>query len=64
MSKPELGLKLLKKLIVDIGETGIAEGSPEMAGNRMHLVFGPSKKPVPAKRPASVAAAAPAPENG
>lgn len=64
MSKPELGLNLLKKLIVDIGDTGIAEGTPEMAGNRMHLVFGPSKKPAPAKKPASAAATAPAPENG
>jgi translation initiation factor IF-3 len=64
MSKPELGLNLLKKLIVDIGDTGIAEGTPEMAGNRMHLVFGPSKKPAPAKKPASAAASAPAPENG
>lgn len=57
MSKPDLGLSLLKKLIVDLGEQGVAEGNPEMAGNRMHLVFGPSKKPVPAKRPASVPAA-------
>ncbi len=44
MSKPELGLNLLKKLIADIGEGGAAEGTPEMAGNRMHLVFGPGKK--------------------
>ncbi len=44
MSKPELGLNLLKKLIADIGEGGAAESTPEMAGNRMHLVFGPGKK--------------------
>jgi translation initiation factor IF-3 len=53
MSKPELGLKLLKRLAADIGEGGIQEGSAEMAGNRMHLVFGPNKKPVAAKKPAS-----------
>jgi translation initiation factor IF-3 len=53
MSKPELGLNLLKKLIADIGEGGIAEGTPEMAGNRMHLIFGPGKKPAPVKKPAA-----------
>lgn len=55
MSKPELGLNLLKKLTADIGERGLPESTPEMAGNRMHLVFGPNKKPAPSKKPASVA---------
>jgi len=63
MSKPELGLNLLKKLTADIGERGIAESTPEMAGNRMHLVFGPNKKPVTSKRPASAAASKPSTEN-
>jgi len=63
MSKPELGLKLMKKLAVDIGEQGIQEGSPEMAGNRMHLVFGPNKKPVASKKPASATGNGPATEN-
>ena len=62
-SKPELGLNLMKKLAVDIGEQGIQEGSPEMAGNRMHLIFGPNKKPGSARRSASVAAKSAAPEN-
>jgi translation initiation factor IF-3 len=62
-SKPELGLNLMKKLAVDIGEQGIQEGSPEMAGNRMHLIFGPNKKPGSARRSASVAARSAAPEN-
>ena len=53
MSKPELGLSLMRRLAADIGETGIQEGSAEMAGNRMHLIFGPNKKPVPSKKPAS-----------
>ncbi len=44
MSKPDLGLKLLKKLAADIGERGIQEGGAEMAGNRMHMIFGPSRK--------------------
>ncbi len=53
MSKPELGLKLMRRLSADIGEQGIQEGSAEMAGNRMHLIFGPNKKPVASKKPAS-----------
>lgn len=53
MSKPELGLSLMRRFSADIGETGIQEGTPEMAGNRMHLIFGPNKKPVPSKKPAS-----------
>ena len=44
MSKPEMGLKLLRRFTADLGEQGSAEGSAEMAGNRMHLLFGPGKK--------------------
>lgn len=46
MSKPELGLNLLRRMMADIAEHGAAEGSAEMAGNRMHVIFGPSKKSV------------------
>jgi len=44
MSKPEMGLKLLRRFTADLGEQGSAEGSAEMAGNRMHMIFGPGKK--------------------
>jgi translation initiation factor IF-3 len=44
MSKPELGLNLLRRLTADIGEFGNVEGSAEMNGNRMHLIVGPGKK--------------------
>jgi hypothetical protein len=41
----------MKKLAADIGERGVQEGNPEMAGNRMHLIFGPGKKGIaPAKK--------------
>ena len=55
MSKPELGLKLLRKFTADLGEQGSAEGSAEMAGNRMHMIFGPGKKS--AKKPTDAAPA-------
>lgn len=44
MSKPELGLSLMRRLAADIGDRGVQESTPEMAGNRMHLIFGPGKK--------------------
>ena len=51
-SKPELGLNLMRRLAADIGDGGIQEGSAEMAGNRMHLIFGPNKKPAASKKTA------------
>jgi translation initiation factor IF-3 len=44
MSKPELGLSLMRRLAADIADRGVQESTPEMAGNRMHLIFGPGKK--------------------
>lgn len=44
MSRQELGLNLMKRLAADLTEFGTQEGNPEMAGNRMHLIFGPTKK--------------------
>jgi translation initiation factor IF-3 len=58
MSKPELGLNLMKKLAADIGERGVQEGTAEMAGNRMHLIFGPGKKAALPSRKSDGAAAA------
>ncbi len=59
MSKPELGLSLMRKLSADIGERGVQEGTAEMAGNRMHLIFGPGRKEkAAAKKPEGPASAA------
>ena len=55
MAHPELGLKLLRRFTADLGEQGSAEGSAEMAGNRMHMIFGPGKKS--AKKPTDAAPA-------
>ena len=58
MSKPELGLNLLRRLTADIGELGSVEGSAEMNGNRMHMIVGPGKKS--AKKAVAAPTAAPA----
>lgn len=44
-SRTDLGVKLLKRVREDVGDVGIQESvRPEMAGNRMHVIFGPAKK--------------------
>ena len=43
MARQDLGHKLLKRFEADLGEHGVLESSPEMAGNRMHVIFGPPR---------------------
>jgi translation initiation factor IF-3 len=43
MARQDLGHKLLRRLAEDLGENGVLESNPEMAGNRMHVIFGPSR---------------------
>lgn len=40
MARTDLGHKLVQKIAADLGERGTLESSPEMAGNRMHAIFG------------------------
>ncbi|MDP9120991.1 MAG: translation initiation factor IF-3 [Acidobacteriota bacterium] len=40
MARTDLGYKLLKRVAEDLGDRGMVESSPEMAGNRMHVIFG------------------------
>jgi len=40
MARTDLGHKLIQRLATDVGEKGLLESSPEMAGNRMHAIFG------------------------
>ena len=58
MARQDLGHKLIRRLAGDLGEAGVLESSPEMAGNRMHVIFGPPrhavKKPSPAPSEASL----------
>jgi translation initiation factor IF-3 len=50
MARTDLGYKLLKRVAEDVGASGMLESHPEMAGNRMHVIFGPPRAAV--KKPA------------
>jgi translation initiation factor IF-3 len=55
MARQDLGHKLIRRLADDLGEAAVLESQPEMAGNRMHVIFGPPrhlvKKPSGAEAP-------------
>lgn len=44
MARQDLGHKLIRRLTEDLGESAVLESSPEMAGNRMHVIYGPSRQ--------------------
>lgn len=44
MARTELGFKLLDRIQQDVGQDGVLESRPEMAGNRIHAVFSPSRQ--------------------
>ena len=46
MARTDLGHKLLRRVAEDVGERGMLESHPEMAGNRMHVIFGPPRQAV------------------
>ena len=43
MARQDLGHKLIARLTQDLGERAVLESSPEMAGNRMHVIYGPPR---------------------
>jgi translation initiation factor IF-3 len=53
MARQDLGHKLLRRLAEDLKDKGVLESSPEMAGNRMHVIFGQPRSAAPAPAPAS-----------
>jgi translation initiation factor IF-3 len=59
MARQDLGHKLLKRFEQDLGERAVLESSPEMAGNRMHVIFGPPRAGGTAKKPSAPARAEP-----
>jgi translation initiation factor IF-3 len=58
MAHPEIGHKILMRLIGDLAEVAVPETAPRMEGNQMHTIFTAkqgAKKPKPAApRPAEV----------
>jgi translation initiation factor IF-3 len=49
MARQDLGHKLIRRFQGDLGEHGVLESGPEMAGNRMHVIFGPPRHSAPKK---------------
>lgn len=43
MARKDLGFTLLDRVKADIGEQGVVESNPELAGNRLHLIIGPPR---------------------
>ncbi len=56
-SRPELGLRLLKRLADDVGELGFVEASPKQDGRNMIMVLAPHRGQVKTARPPVTAAA-------
>ncbi len=52
MAHRDLGYKIINRLIMDIGETGVVEFMPRMEGTTLHAILAPNKKtPVQPKVP-------------
>ena len=49
MAHRDLGYKIINRLIMDVGETGVVEFMPRMEGTTLHAILAPSKKAVPAQ---------------
>lgn len=56
MAHPELGTRLLEKLVKDLEGVGFMEMRPEMLGRDMNMVMAPGNKPAPAAAPAAAPA--------
>jgi translation initiation factor IF-3 len=62
MAHRDLGYKIINRLILDIGESGLVEFMPRMEGTTLHAIIAPSRKAEPApKKPAPAAVASPTP---
>ena len=44
MAHRDLGYKIINRLIMDIGETGVVEFMPRMEGTTLHAILAPNKK--------------------
>jgi translation initiation factor IF-3 len=50
---PELGMRILQRIVERIGEVGKVEASPKLDGKNMTMVLAPDKRPKVAKVPAA-----------
>jgi translation initiation factor IF-3 len=75
IAHPEIGRRILERLIQEVSEVAVAENMPRMEGNSMHVILGPRpgagvKKPGPPppqaqqRRAPEPVQAAPAPASG
>ena len=55
MAHPEIGRRILERLITDLGELAMAETMPRQEGNQMHTIL-TAKKGAKASKPASAPA--------
>ncbi len=67
MAHRDLGYKIINRLILDIGDSGLVEFMPRMEGTTLHAILAPSKKaeiqqPPAVKKPAPPSAVSPAPQ--
>jgi translation initiation factor IF-3 len=44
MAHPELGLNILERLSIDLGDTAVIETQPKLEGRNMHMLLSPTKK--------------------
>jgi translation initiation factor IF-3 len=59
MTRQMLGVKILERLIVDIGDHGIVEFRPRQEGNTLHLILAPKKAVTQEKKAKAPKAAQP-----
>jgi translation initiation factor IF-3 len=53
IAHPEIGRRILERLISEVSEVAVAENMPRMEGNSMHVILGPRPGAGAAKKPAA-----------
>jgi translation initiation factor IF-3 len=56
MAHPEIGRRILERLVQELSEVAVAESMPRMEGNQMHTIL--SRRPQTGGRPKPAATAA------
>jgi translation initiation factor IF-3 len=59
IAHPEIGRRILERLVEELGDLAVAETMPRMEGNTMHTIL--ARRPQPGGKPAAPRAAAPPP---